>query len=107
MKSFKLPMSALAVLAVGAVATTASAQFNDEGTQRYFGLMGTYSIADDDRGLVAYIKAVAEAGFDAEQGAFEEAYRKAQDALKLDPFNSLLREEIKGWQSQMPDKKSP
>lgn len=51
MKSFKLPMSALAVLAVGAVATTASAQFNDEGTQRYFGLMGTYSIADDDRGF--------------------------------------------------------
>lgn len=50
MKSILLPVSAMAALALGA-AGTASAQFNDEGTQRYFGLQGTYSIADDDRGF--------------------------------------------------------
>ena len=48
--SFSLPLSAMAVASL-ALATNATAQFSDPETQRYLGVMGTYSIADDDRGF--------------------------------------------------------
>lgn len=50
MKPFTLPLSAMAATAL-VFASTASAQFSDPETQRYLGVMGTYSIADDDRGF--------------------------------------------------------